>query len=118
MRWWKFPLVWLALVLLGPVAGGESLAPLAQFGDRDTKQIKINLPPSKPGMLAEREDIRRITGRKNEMVILAGYGSGHGVGLSLCGAKAMAEKAINPGSDYYMTILKHYYQGVTFDKWY
>ena len=31
-------MVWLALVLLGPVAGGESLAPLAQFGDRDTKQ--------------------------------------------------------------------------------
>ena len=89
------------------------------YGDRDSKQIKISLPPAKSGgLFNEREDILRITGRKNEMVYLEGYGSGHGVGLSLWGAKAMAEKAINPGSDYFVTILKYYYQGVKIDKWY
>ena len=89
------------------------------FGDRDTKRIEIKLPPTKPGgLLTDREDILRITGRKDEMVYLDGYGWGHGVGLSLWGAKAMAEKAINPGANYYTTILKHYYQGVAIDKWY
>lgn len=89
------------------------------YGDTDTKQIEIKLPPTKQGgLLNDREDIQRITGRKDEMIYLDGYGFGHGVGLSLWGAKTMAEKAINPGPDYYRTILKHYYQGVTIDKWY
>ena len=89
------------------------------YGEMDTKQIEIKLPPEKPGgLLNDRADIQRITGRQNEMVYLDGYGWGHGVGLSLWGAKAMAEKAINPGANYYITILKYYYQGVSIDKWY
>lgn len=89
------------------------------YGDTDTKQIEIKLPPAKPGgLMTDRSDIQRITGRKDEMIYLDGYGWGHGVGLSLWGAKTMAEKAINPGPNYYQAILKHYYRGVTIDKWY
>ena len=89
------------------------------YGDRDTKQIQINLPPaSTSGLLTDRPGIRRITGQKNEMIFIEGFGWGHGVGFSQWGAKTMAEKAINPGPDYYMSILKHYFQGVRIDKWY
>ena len=89
------------------------------YGDRDTKQIQINLPPSaSAGLLTDRPGIHRISGKPNELVFLEGFGWGHGVGFSQWGAKTMAEKAINPGSDYYMSILKHYFQGVRIDKWY
>lgn len=89
------------------------------YGDRDTKQIQINLPPaSTSGLLTDRPGIRRITGQQNEMIFIEGFGWGNGVGFSQWGAKTMAEKAINPGPDYYMSILKHYFQGVRIDKWY
>ncbi len=89
------------------------------YGDRDTKQIQINLPPSTSGgLLTDKEGLHRITGQKNEIVFIDGFGWGHGVGLSQWGAKTMAEKAINPGSDYFISILKHYYQDVKIDKWY
>ena len=89
------------------------------YGDRDTKQIQINLPPSASGgLLTDKEGIHRITGQKNETIFIDGFGWGHGVGLSQWGAKTMAEKAINPGADYYISILKHYYQDIKIDKWY
>lgn len=89
------------------------------YGDRDTKKIEINLPPTQStGLPTDKEGIWRITGRKNEMVYIDGYGWGHGLGLSQWGAKAMAEKAVNPVPNYYMTILKHYYQGVNVEKRY
>lgn len=89
------------------------------YGDRDTKQIQISLPPtSTGGLITDRAGIHRITGQKNETVFLEGFGWGHGVGLSQWGAKTMAEKAINPGADFYISILKYYFQGVTIDKWY
>ena len=89
------------------------------YGDRDTKQIQINLPPSTSGgLLTDKEGLHRITGQKNETIFIDGFGWGHGVGLSQWGAKTMAEKAINPGSDYYISILKHYYQDIKIGKWY
>ena len=89
------------------------------YGDRDVKQIQINLPPSTSGgLLTDREGIHRISGVKNETIFIEGFGWGHGVGMSLWGAKTMAEKAINPGSDYYVSILKHYYQDIKMGKWY
>jgi stage II sporulation protein D len=89
------------------------------YGDRDTKQIQINLPPASSGtFLTDRPGIHRITGQKNETIFIDGFGWGNGLGLSQWGAKTMAEKAINPASDYFASILKHYYQGVTIDKWY
>lgn len=89
------------------------------YGDRENKQIQINLPPQPAGgLLTDRPGIRRITGQKNETIFIDGNGWGHGVGLSQWGAKTMAEMAINPAPDYYVTILKHYFQGVSIDKWY
>ena len=46
-------------------------------------------------------------------VIISGYGSGHGLGLSQWGAKAFADKAKS-----YKEILFHYYTGVTLEKLY
>ena len=89
------------------------------YGDRDTKQIQINLPPAPSGgLLTDREGIHRISGQKNETIFIEGYGWGHGLGLSQWGAKAMAEKAINPGADYYVSILRHYFAETRIDKWY
>ena len=89
------------------------------YGDRDSKQIQINLPPaSTGGLITDRAGIHRITGQKNETIFIEGFGWGHGIGLSQWGAKTLAEKAINPGANYYVSILKHYYQGVSIDKWY
>lgn len=89
------------------------------YGDRDVKQIQINLPPSASGgLLNDRDGIHRVSGQKNETIFIDGFGWGHGVGMSLWGAKTMAEKAINPGPDYYSTILRHYYQDIKIGKWY
>ena len=89
------------------------------YGDRDMKKIEINLPPTQSNSLpSDKEGIWRITGRKNETVYIDGFGLGHGLGLSQWGAKAMAEKAVNPPPNYYMNILKHYYQGVAIEKRY
>ena len=46
-------------------------------------------------------------------VVISGYGSGHGLGLSQWGAKAFADKAKS-----YKEILFHYYTGVTLEKLY
>ena len=46
-------------------------------------------------------------------VTFKGYGSGHGLGLSQWGAKALADKGKN-----YKEILHHYYTGVTLEKLY
>jgi len=89
------------------------------YGDRDVKRIQINLPPSSSGgLFTDRPGIHRVSGQTNEKIYLEGLGWGHGLGLSQWGTKAMAERAINPGSDYYVSILKHYFRGVKIDKWY
>ena len=49
----------------------------------------------------------------NNEVIFAGYGKGHGVGLSQYGAKHYAEKGWT-----YDKILAHYYRGATIKKLY
>lgn len=51
-------------------------------------------------------------------VVFEGRGSGHGLGLSQWGAKAMAEQGPKDDLTYYQQILKHYYQGVEITKWY
>ena len=48
-----------------------------------------------------------------EEVLFSGYGSGHGLGLSQWGAKALADKG-----NTYKDILLHYYSGVTLEKLY
>lgn len=54
---------------------------------------------------------------KGKNVVITGYGSGHGLGLSQWGAEAMAEKHGN-GKDYYKTILTHYFTGTKIEKIY
>lgn len=89
------------------------------FGDRETKKVEINVSPyPEKGYVTDKETIRRITYRPNETIMISGLGWGHGVGLSQWGAKAMAEKAPAGDTEYFKTILKHYYQGTEIQKAY
>lgn len=88
-------------------------------GDHYKKKVEVNLPPAKEqGLLSDKREIRRITGRAQEMLVFSGFGWGHGLGLSQWGAKAMAEKAPPGEPAYFQTILKHYYQGIEIKKAY
>lgn len=57
-------------------------------------------------------------GKGNQVIYIKGYGWGHGLGLSQWGAAAMAKTAKASEKDFYMTILKHYYHGITLKKIY
>lgn len=63
-------------------------------------------------------DIRPVSGQVNDIIVISGFGWGHGVGLSQWGAKAMAEKAPPGNTEYFREILKHYYQDVEIKKAY
>ena len=55
---------------------------------------------------------------KNDTIYIKGHGWGHGLGMSQWGAAEMAKRA-NPGDiNYYQTILRHYYSGITLKKMY
>ena len=54
----------------------------------------------------------------NDVVVITGFGWGHGLGLSQWGAKAMAEQGPIGNTEYFKDILKHYYQGVEIKKAY
>lgn len=89
------------------------------YGDREMKSIEINLPPrQETGLLNEKQNIRRITGRPGEMIVVTGSGWGHGLGLSQWGAKGMAEKGPAGDPTYFKEILKHYYQSTVIKKVY
>lgn len=89
------------------------------YGDRETKQVDINVPPREEKVLVtDKPNIRRFSGRSTDTVLISGYGWGHGVGLSQWGAKAMAEKAPQGDTAYFKQILKHYYRGVDIQKIY
>lgn len=51
-----------------------------------------------------------FSGGKDEKVVFYGFGKGSGVGLSIWGAKGMADRS--PANNY-VKILKHYYQGTS-----
>lgn len=55
---------------------------------------------------------------KGKNLVITGYGSGHGLGLSQWGAEAMAEKHAKGQKDYYKTILTHYFTGTKVEKVY
>ena len=63
-------------------------------------------------------NIRVISDNTEAAVVITGSGWGHGIGLSQWGAKAMAEKAPPGNTEYFVVILKHYYQGVQIKKAY
>lgn len=81
------------------------------------KKVEINLPPTKEqGLVTDKQEIHRLSGRPNETVLISGFGWGHGLGLSQWGAKGMAEQGPQGDVTYYREILKHYYQGITIKK--
>ncbi len=86
------------------------------YGDHETKKIPINMKPFP--VHAAKESLHRVSGRSNETIIIAGFGWGHGLGMSQWGAKAMAEKRPVDDVEYYKAILKHYYQGIELDRLY
>lgn len=89
------------------------------YGDREIKKVEVTLEPYKEkGFVADKENIRRVTGRPGEEILITGFGWGHGLGLSQWGAKIMAENGPKDDAEYYKTILKHYYQGVEITKLY
>lgn len=89
------------------------------YGDHETKKVDINASPlPEKGFVTDKTSIRRITGRPNERIVFSGFGYGHGIGMSQWGAKAMAEAAPAGETEYFKTILKHYYQGVEISKIY
>ena len=49
------------------------------------------------------------------MIYIKGHGWGHGVGLSQWGAAEMAKRATHEDTNFYKTILRHYYTGVSID---
>lgn len=54
---------------------------------------------------------------KGKNLVITGYGAGHGLGLSQWGAEAMAEE--NKGkTDFYKTIVTHYFTGTKVEKIY
>lgn len=55
--------------------------------------------------------------QKVTILIITGYGFGHGLGLSQWGAEAMAEKN-GDGKEYYKRILLHYFTGSKIEKIY
>jgi stage II sporulation protein D len=61
---------------------------------------------------------RFVQDSSRDILLLSGRGSGHGIGLSQWGAKAMAEKAPAGSNQYYKEILAYYYPGATIQRWY
>nr|WP_252894600.1 hypothetical protein [Veillonella denticariosi] len=57
---------------------------------------------------------------KNDTVYIKGHGwGGHGLGMSQWGGAAEMAKQAKPGdANYYQTILRHYYSGITLKKMY
>ena len=55
---------------------------------------------------------------KNDTVYIKGHGWGHGLGMSQWGAAEMAKRATPGDTNYYQTILRHYYSGITLKKMY
>lgn len=106
------------LSIVTPPPASIDIPIVDSFGDRGSKKMEINLKPLEEKAILDNEQIRRITGRPLEKVIISGYGWGHGLGLSQWGAKAMAEQASSNDSAYFKQILKHYYQGVDIVKIY
>ena len=89
------------------------------YGREGSKTVPANLPlfPARkaPG---DGDNIQRLIGDPTELIVINGYGNGHGLGLSQWGAKAMADKAPVGDKTYFKQILKHYYQGVEVMKLY
>ncbi|WP_196595367.1 SpoIID/LytB domain-containing protein [Pectinatus frisingensis] len=78
------------------------------------KSIDVNLPDYQvPKMMTGSKNIHLITDSNEEIIKVEGYGSGHRVGMSQWGAKALAEQGYD-----YQSILYTYYTEVSIGNWY
>ncbi|WP_196591234.1 SpoIID/LytB domain-containing protein [Pectinatus frisingensis] len=78
------------------------------------KSIDVNLPDYQvPKMMTGSKNIHLITDSNEEIIKVEGYGSGHRVGMSQWGAKALAEQGYD-----YQSILYTYYTEVSIENWY
>lgn len=103
--------------VMAPVEQDVEFNITKNIGERDRKIVEINLPPIREqGFITDKKELHRISGKSNEIIVISGYGWGHGLGLSQWGAKAMADKGPQGDSTYFKEILKHYYQGTTIKK--
>jgi stage II sporulation protein D len=64
-------------------------------------------------MMTGSKNIHLITDSNEEIIKVEGYGSGHRVGMSQWGAKALAEQGYD-----YQSILYTYYTEVSIGNWY
>ena len=80
----------------------KNLYELATFNSiKDPRLININQI-----LLIPRNQVKNVS-PTNKTLVVSGYGSGHGVGMSQWGAKYMASKGAKAEE-----ILKHFYKGV------
>lgn len=88
--------------------------PVYAGNGKNIEQSKINYALTSK----ESYNLRPVSSEPNDLVVITGFGWGHGLGLSQWGAKAMAEKGPAGNTEYFKEILKHYYQGVEIKKAY
>ncbi len=97
------------IVFLGPVS--EDVQVIQQTGSERVKEIRIGsitIPGTKFRELFSLSSTQmKIQFIKDDEMEIITYGFGHGVGMSQCGANALAEK----GKDF-QYILEYYYTGV------
>lgn len=87
-------------------------------GETENKAVPIKLPPMESrGLLTDSKSMHRFNGKAGEVLVVWGFGAGHGLGMSQWGAKALAEKNKDV-ADYYMLILGYYYQGIVIERAY
>lgn len=75
----------------------------------------INHKPTTMAWDRKQEKIYHTFTKNNDMIYIKGHGCGHGVGLSQWGAAEMAKRATHEDTNFYKTILRHYYTGVSID---
>ena len=62
--------------------------------------------------------LHTVQNPEQDILLIRGQGSGHGIGLSQWGAKAMADSEKTGNNQFYKDILAHYYSGAIVQQWY
>ncbi len=74
------------------------------------KEIEIDVKDKEKNEAGIAKSIKLVSGEDGEKIIFKGRGSGSGLGLSLWGARQMANDAGTGAAGYYKTILNYYYR--------
>lgn len=74
---------------------------------------------SQPAYASGKPAFRRfVQDSSQDVLLISGWGAGHGIGMSQWGAKVLAERANAGNNQYFKEILTHYYSGTKVEKWY